>query len=50
LVFLLSYFQVAPLVSYYPVLIFSLASRHSMWRAGRATRTLWNVYSEQMQM
>ena len=32
------------------VLIFRLASRHSMWRAGRATRTLWSVYSEQMQM
>jgi len=34
---------------YYPVLTFSLVSRHSMWHAGRATWTLWSVYSEQMQ-
>ena len=30
--------------------IFRLTSRHSMWRAGRATWTLWSVCSEQMQM
>jgi len=25
-------------------------SHHSLWRAGRATRTLWSVYSEQTRM